>query len=220
MKTQALGVSRVVHLRSAAKRDGRRGEIRVEFVMANIRVFARIKPQLNNRKGKGRQSAASNLQWLVQEDDRELSIDPPGDTQLHGSGTPSSRSRGDRSKKRTFRFDHILSESASQEEVFDSVASGVVDRCLDGFNGTIFAYGVTGSGKTHTVEGSSRRYADRGLIARCLSHLFAKLADKEGEKSAYANSFLVLNQAIVGSRDFPGGQGWAGGGGGNKSSRS
>lgn len=37
---------------------------------------------------------------------------------------------------------------------------------LDGYNGTIFAYGQTGTGKTYTVEGSALRFSDRGLAPR------------------------------------------------------
>jgi centromeric protein E len=38
--------------------------------------------------------------------------------------------------------------------VFDSVAKGLVRSVLQGYNGTIFAYGQTASGKTHTMQGS------------------------------------------------------------------
>lgn len=154
--------------------------------MATIRVFARIKPNLGGSDRRRKQDSQSlrdprsQSEWLAQENDQQLSIESPtGNARIssHGSrsSTPSSQA-----KKRTFKFDGVLSERTTQEEVFDRVASNVVDHFVDGFNGTIFAYGVTGSGKTYTVEGSSRKYAERGLIARCLGRLYALLASKEG----------------------------------------
>lgn len=53
---------------------------------------------------------------------------------------------------KSFAFDRVLPESASQEDVFDSLSS-FADHALDGLHSTIFAYGQTGSGKTHTMEG-------------------------------------------------------------------
>ena len=47
---------------------------------------------------------------------------------------------------------------------------------LDGYNGTVFAFGQTGSGKTFTITGGAERYADRGLIPRAISALFAETA--------------------------------------------
>ena len=60
-------------------------------------------------------------------------------------------------------------------QVFGRVASDVVLGALDGFNGTVFAYGQTGSGKTYTITGGAARYADRGIIPRAISLMFAEL---------------------------------------------
>lgn len=45
--------------------------------------------------------------------------------------------------------------NSTQEDVYTYSAKPVVDGVLEGFNGTVFAYGQTASGKTHTMEGSS-----------------------------------------------------------------
>ena len=63
-------------------------------------------------------------------------------------------------------------------QVFERVASDVVLGALDGINGTVFAYGQTGSGKTFTVTGGAARYADRGLIPRAISLVFAELRQR------------------------------------------
>jgi hypothetical protein len=41
--------------------------------------------------------------------------------------------------------------NSNQKEVYDSAAKPIIDSVLEGFNGTIFAYGQTSSGKTHTM---------------------------------------------------------------------
>lgn len=43
---------------------------------------------------------------------------------------------------------------------------------LAGYNGTIFAYGQTGTGKTFTITGGAEHYSDRGIIPRTLSYLY------------------------------------------------
>ena len=82
-----------------------------------------------------------------------------------------------------FRFSGIFDGGASQEDVFDAVARDAVDASLAGFNSTVFAYGQTGSGKTFTITGGAERYADRGIIPRCLQRVFA--AAKEATKMRY-----------------------------------
>jgi len=41
---------------------------------------------------------------------------------------------------RAFTMDSVFDESFSQKDVFDGTARSIVDSCLDGYNGTIFAY--------------------------------------------------------------------------------
>uniref|UniRef100_A0A8D0DH41 Kinesin-like protein n=1 Tax=Sander lucioperca TaxID=283035 RepID=A0A8D0DH41_SANLU len=49
-------------------------------------------------------------------------------------------------------FDRVLPPNTSQEQVYDQCAKQIVKDVLGGYNGTIFAYGQTSSGKTHTME--------------------------------------------------------------------
>jgi len=63
-------------------------------------------------------------------------------------GIPS----GGRAGPRSFKCNAFLDEHAEQQDVFAHAAS-VVDRVMEGYNGTIFCYGITGSGKTHTMTG-------------------------------------------------------------------
>lgn len=55
----------------------------------------------------------------------------------------------------TFTFDHVAGMDTTQESVFSTAAKGLVDSCMSRCNGTIFAYGQTGPGKTYTMMGLS-----------------------------------------------------------------
>ncbi|KAJ9564968.1 hypothetical protein OSB04_000934 [Centaurea solstitialis] len=70
--------------------------------------------------------------------------------------------------KKDYEFDRVYGPHVGQAEVFTDVQP-FVQSALDGHNVSIFAYGQTCSGKTHTMEGSSH---DRGLYARCFEELF------------------------------------------------
>ena len=78
--------------------------------------------------------------------------------------------------KSKFYFDSLFHDNATQEEVYEVSGRRVVDSVINGFNGTIFAYGQTGTGKTFTMlgdylaKGSDK--IDQGIIPRSLSHVF------------------------------------------------
>lgn len=74
----------------------------------------------------------------------------------------------------SFKYDGVL-ENVSQESCYTAVAHEVVDSLLAGYNGTIFAYGQTGAGKTFTMSGGSAGYGHRGIIPRALHHVFREV---------------------------------------------
>ena len=53
----------------------------------------------------------------------------------------------------SFLFDKVFDSPTSQEEMYQEVGEPILINILDGFNGTIIAYGQTNSGKTHTMQG-------------------------------------------------------------------
>jgi centromeric protein E len=53
-----------------------------------------------------------------------------------------------------FTFDKTFGEKSTTREVYNEIAQGIVESVVNGLNGTIFAYGQTSSGKTHTMQGS------------------------------------------------------------------
>ncbi|TPP44072.1 Kinesin motor domain family protein [Leishmania donovani] len=75
-----------------------------------------------------------------------------------------------------YRFDRVFKPSATQEDVFATVAKGCVESVLDGMNSTVFAYGQTGSGKTYSITGGTESYQDRGLIPRAMAMIYEEVA--------------------------------------------
>jgi kinesin family protein 15 len=56
---------------------------------------------------------------------------------------------------KSFNFDFVGDEEIGQETIFKQLAQPIADYCLEGYNGSIFAYGQTGAGKTFTIQGPS-----------------------------------------------------------------
>lgn len=81
---------------------------------------------------------------------------------------------------KTFIFDHIFLEDCTQTEVYCKTTRPVVEKVLQGYNGTVFAYGQTGTGKTYTMTGI--RDADQGgIIPNSFSHIFNYIANEKRE---------------------------------------
>ena len=95
----------------------------------------------------------------------------------------------------SFQFDKIL-HNVAQEEVFEYVKS-VISSSTRGFNGTVFAYGPTGSGKTFTMSGSSSNFNYRGIIPRSITRLFQELGGKIEYDSKVSISYLEIYNEII-----------------------
>ncbi|PWZ52316.1 Kinesin-like protein KIN-UA [Zea mays] len=102
----------------------------------------------------------------------------------------------------SYKFDEVFSESASQKRVYEAVAKPVVEAShafqmplinlsvLEGYNGTVMAYGQTGTGKTYTVGRLGKDDpSERGIMVRALEHILSSLSF---ETDCVAISYLQL----------------------------
>jgi len=70
-------------------------------------------------------------------------------------------------QKENFTFDQIFNPDCKQSEIYNFVGKETLDDVINGYNGTIFTYGQSGSGKTFTMYGSDIYEEDnKGLIPR------------------------------------------------------
>ncbi|KAM3194330.1 hypothetical protein ACQJBY_070790 [Aegilops geniculata] len=88
--------------------------------------------------------------------------------------------------KKDYEFDRVYGPHIGQGELFHDVQP-FVQSALDGYNISIFAYGQSRSGKTHTLEGSSH---DRGLYLRCFEELF-DLSNSDTTSTSHFNFYFT-----------------------------
>ncbi|XP_026543398.1 kinesin-like protein KIF3A [Notechis scutatus] len=82
---------------------------------------------------------------------------------------------------KTFTFDTVFGPESKQLDVYNLTARPIIDSVLEGYNGTIFAYGQTGTGKTFTMEGVRAVPELRGIIPNSFAHVFGHIAKAEGD---------------------------------------
>jgi kinesin family protein 5 len=73
---------------------------------------------------------------------------------------------------KVYIYDKVFKPNATQEKVYNEAAQAIVKDVLMGYNGTIFAYGQTSSGKTHTMEGILGDHLHQGIIPRIVNDIF------------------------------------------------
>ncbi|CAG9317839.1 unnamed protein product [Blepharisma stoltei] len=125
----------------------------------NVRVFCRFRPLSTN------EAQIFQTKFIdISSDCKSIIIQPSkqgADTQI-------------------FNYDHAFASESSQELVYELSAKPIVDSVMHGFNGTIFAYGQTASGKTYTMMGPSLDSSDHvGIIPRTISTVFSEIDNSE-----------------------------------------
>ena len=69
----------------------------------------------------------------------------------------------DELSQKDFTFDHCYFTDSTQDAVYRDLGFPLLSQAMEGFNGTIFAYGQTGAGKSHSMTGTS---SDKGIVPR------------------------------------------------------
>ncbi|ESN92261.1 hypothetical protein HELRODRAFT_103862 [Helobdella robusta] len=129
----------------------------------NVKVIVRCRPLNETEK-------SSNCKVVVHVDETLGTITvsiPNGDKQID--------------IPKNFTFDTVFAPDCKQVDVYNVVARPIVECVLEGYNGTIFAYGQTGTGKTFTMEGVRSVPELRGIIPNSFAHVFGAIAKSEDD---------------------------------------
>uniref|UniRef100_A0A4W3K7C7 Kinesin-like protein n=1 Tax=Callorhinchus milii TaxID=7868 RepID=A0A4W3K7C7_CALMI len=98
---------------------------------------------------------------------------------------------------KTFTFDSVYDWNSKQVELYDETFRPLVDSVLLGFNGTIFAYGQTGTGKTYTMEGLRGDAERRGVIPNSFDHIFTHISRSQNQQYLVRASYLEIYQEEI-----------------------
>ncbi|CAL9737496.1 hypothetical protein MOSE0_M01442 [Monosporozyma servazzii] len=137
-------------------------------------------------------------------DDKMLVFDPRDRTPLNSMSVNlmnKRRHRRGKNKKKDgtdgenrYMFDRVFDVDVGQEQVYGELMVPLLDSVMAGYNGTIFAYGATGCGKTYTISGCP---GDPGIIYRTMSDIYSRM--DAGDKSMKLTlSFCeIYNENII-----------------------
>ncbi|XP_060951366.1 kinesin-like protein KIF23 [Limanda limanda] len=114
--------------------------------------------------------------------------------QLHAPDGLKANRNGEY-KETQYTFQKIFGINSTQIELFDVIAKPLIDDLINGKNGLLFTYGVTGSGKTFTMTGAP---GDGGLLPRSLDMLFNRIGAFQAKRFVFKpdekNGMEIQNQ--------------------------
>ena len=87
--------------------------------------------------------------------------------------------------------------------MYEATTRNLLDSVLDGYNATVFAYGATGCGKTHTITGTVQQ---PGVIFLTMQELFERIAERSDDKATEVSlSYLEIYNETIRDLLVPGG---------------
>lgn len=119
----------------------------------SIRVVIRCRPLSENEMKDGREVVVK-----MNRDTGEVLVHKPGDD-----------------VPKVFTFDSVYDWNSEQEAIFTETAYPIIQNVINGYNGTIFAYGQTGTGKTFTITGVPKDPKLRGVMPRSFESIFKQI---------------------------------------------
>ncbi|XP_022968894.1 kinesin-like protein KIN-7M, chloroplastic [Cucurbita maxima] len=102
-----------------------------------------------------------------------------------------------------YGFDKVFGPDTISPEVYEVAAKPVVKAAMEGVHGTVFAYGVTSSGKTHTMHGDQN---SPGIIPLAIKDVFSIIQDTPGREFLLRVSYLEIYNEVINDLLDPTGQ--------------
>jgi len=136
----------------------------------NVLVSVRVRPDATGGDGGGR----ADGEWMV--DGRRGFISYKG------------KEGGD------YRYDNVFSPHDQNARVYDAAAKRLVRRVMEGYHGTVFAYGMTGTGKTFSMQGTA---SSPGVIPLAITDIFSYIRENPNREFLLRVSYLeIYNEKI------------------------
>uniref|UniRef100_A0A6I8NQ07 Centromere-associated protein E n=1 Tax=Ornithorhynchus anatinus TaxID=9258 RepID=A0A6I8NQ07_ORNAN len=96
---------------------------------------------------------------------------------------------------KSFSFDRVFHSNESTPTVYEEIAVPIIGSALQGYNGTIFAYGQTASGKTYTMMGSEDSL---GIIPKAIDDIFEKIKEIPDREFLLRVSYMeIYNETVT-----------------------
>ncbi|TKY53239.1 Kinesin-related protein 11 [Spatholobus suberectus] len=102
-----------------------------------------------------------------------------------------------------YAYDRVFGPTTTTHQVYDVAAQHIISGAMEGINGTIFAYGVTSSGKTHTMHGDQR---SPGIIPLAVKDAFSIIQETPNREFLLQVSYLEIYNEVVNDLLNPAGQ--------------
>uniref|UniRef100_A0A8C9UG71 Centromere-associated protein E n=1 Tax=Serinus canaria TaxID=9135 RepID=A0A8C9UG71_SERCA len=92
-------------------------------------------------------------------------------------------------------IDRVFHSSDNTQQLYDGVAVPIIQSAVRGYNGTIFAYGQTASGKTYTMMGNEDSV---GIIPKAIQHVFKIICEIPDREFLLRVSYMeIYNETIT-----------------------
>ncbi|TYG54023.1 hypothetical protein ES288_D09G156000v1 [Gossypium darwinii] len=111
--------------------------------------------------------------------------------------------RNEHNQTTAYAYDRVFAPTTTTRQVYDVSAQHVVSGAMEGINGTIFAYGMTSSGKTHTMHGDQR---SPGIIPLAVKDAFSIIQETPNREFLLRVSYLEIYNEVVNDLLNPAGQ--------------
>ncbi|KAI6785640.1 Kinesin-related protein-like protein [Emericellopsis cladophorae] len=106
-------------------------------------------------------------------------------------------------------YDNVFTTHDNNSRVYDHIAKRLVRRVMEGYHGTVFAYGMTGTGKTFSMQGTA---SSPGVIPLAITDIFSYIRETPSREFLLRVSYLeIYNEKIHDLLSMPTGNGVGGG---------
>ncbi|KAF6256323.1 P-loop containing nucleoside triphosphate hydrolase protein, partial [Scenedesmus sp. NREL 46B-D3] len=95
----------------------------------------------------------------------------------------------EKARDQKYALDHIFGPKQSTRAIYEETTQSLIRKLVNGFNSTVFAYGQTSSGKTHTMRGTAD---EPGIIAMAVQEVFGLIESLQDREFLLRVSYMEL----------------------------